>query len=345
MPLRYQWPLFGQEALPDLTPEIFAIARRVFGAGSKYLGDEVELLGPGAPEPTWLELPVIGRSNVGKSSLLNALLGSADHTFVPVSRQPGSTRHLDFYSAGLTRLTPLAGAPGDSASQVLPAVNLGRLRKPPTPPRERPPPMTLAQRQETLVSGKSRPSGGGGGGLGGRNPSSFGGSGGQPSNAQPLQSPPPPGSGRLVHVPSDLIVVDTPGYGFNVRGKVAEEAWSRLLGEYLAARSLAVVARCALLVDARTGLQPLDLQAMRLLDELCVPYHLVLTKADAVSPLQLEAAAEAVARTAARHGMPFPVLHAVSARTGAGLAGLQAALVHSTRLHRRCSAAAAPRGD
>jgi GTP-binding protein len=47
------------------------------------------------PEPRGLEIAFAGRSNVGKSSLLNALTGRK--TLARVSNQPGRTRQLNFF--------------------------------------------------------------------------------------------------------------------------------------------------------------------------------------------------------------------------------------------------------
>ncbi|ORX45659.1 P-loop containing nucleoside triphosphate hydrolase protein [Hesseltinella vesiculosa] len=49
------------------------------------------------PADTLLEVGFVGRSNVGKSSLLNAL---AETTIVRTSDKPGLTQQLNFYSAG-----------------------------------------------------------------------------------------------------------------------------------------------------------------------------------------------------------------------------------------------------
>jgi GTP-binding protein len=180
---------------------------------------------------------VVGRSNVGKSSLLNALLGSADNKFVKVSRYPGSTAHLDFYAAGTAQ-------------------------------------------------------------------------------------------------PPALVLVDTPGYGYNKRGKGAESVWMDLLASYLRKRGLNVLPRALLLVDARLGLTEYDAEVMQMFDAVSVPYHVVMTKADEVSAAQLENTAVNLAKFLATKALPFPVLNAVSARDGVGIVDLHKAILLSTKLHK-----------
>ena len=65
-----------------------------------------------------------------------------------------------------------------------------------------------------------------------------------------------------------------------------------------------------------------------------VPWHAVLTKADALPGGALEAAARNIATQLSRLQLPFPVLSAVSARTGAGLKELTEMVVFSSKLHR-----------
>ncbi|WP_376092354.1 ribosome biogenesis GTP-binding protein YihA/YsxC [Roseomonas sp. CCTCC AB2023176] len=53
----------------------------------------------GLPEPTLPEVAFCGRSNVGKSSLINALTGQ--HALARVSHTPGRTKQLNFFELGL----------------------------------------------------------------------------------------------------------------------------------------------------------------------------------------------------------------------------------------------------
>jgi GTP-binding protein len=100
MARRTSWPLFGLSTAPAVPPGTDAIAKEFFEKGARWLGDHTTLCAAGAPPPSWSEVAVLGRSNVGKSSLLNSLLGSKDGKFVPVSKRPGSTVALDFYGCG-----------------------------------------------------------------------------------------------------------------------------------------------------------------------------------------------------------------------------------------------------
>jgi GTP-binding protein EngB required for normal cell division len=65
------------------------------------------------------EICVVGRSNVGKSTLVNAILGF-DDSFVQrcsVSARPGETRSMDFYSIGQRKV--FIPAPSDSQANTM----------------------------------------------------------------------------------------------------------------------------------------------------------------------------------------------------------------------------------
>ncbi len=238
VPRRSAWPLFGLDAVPPPAPGTAVLAQTLFGSGARYMGDFRSVCGPDSPPPTWSEVAVVGRSNVGKSTLLNKLFGSRDNKFVPVSRHPGKTASLDFYGVG-------AGA--------------------------RPP----------------------------------------------------------------IVLVDTPGYGFSIRGRATTTAWMDDIGDYLQTRERGILARVALLFDSRHGLGDLDFAVLDLLESARIPCQLVATKADAVSPGELEGLALRTARELAEYSMPFPVLNAVSARSGEGIKELRIALVQTSKARRR----------
>jgi GTP-binding protein len=66
------------------------------------------------PEPGAVEIAFAGRSNVGKSSLINALTGR--NALARVSRTPGRTQQINFFDLG-GRLT-LVDLPGHGYAQV-----------------------------------------------------------------------------------------------------------------------------------------------------------------------------------------------------------------------------------
>jgi len=121
-----------------------------------------------------------------------------------------------------------------------------------------------------------------------------------------------------------LMLVDMPGYGYAAapKNKIAE--WTALIRAYL--RGRASLARVYVLIDARHGLKSADEEVLDLLDEAAVSYEIVLTKGDEVKPTAL---ADTIARVeAALRPRPaaYPGVLATSARTGAGLSELRAAV-------------------
>jgi GTP-binding protein len=121
-----------------------------------------------------------------------------------------------------------------------------------------------------------------------------------------------------------LYLVDMPGYGYARASKSEVKGWTRLVRDYLKGRR--GLKRVFLLIDARHGIKPNDREIMTLMDEAAVSYQVVLTKADKPKPPALAKIIEQVAAEVAKHPAAYPQMIATSARTGAGIPELRAAV-------------------
>jgi len=92
----------------DLTEQ----ARRLFAGRVEFLKSAPAL--KFLPDPDFPELAFAGRSNVGKSSLVNALVGR--NALARVSANPGMTKQLNFYELG--RHLILVDMPGYGYAKV-----------------------------------------------------------------------------------------------------------------------------------------------------------------------------------------------------------------------------------
>ncbi len=98
--------------MPELTPEQLEAGRHLFAQNCHffYAAQSIHQL----PDPLGPEIAFAGRSNVGKSSLVNALTGQ--RALARASGQPGRTRQLNFFNLG-DRLT-LVDMPGYGYAQA-----------------------------------------------------------------------------------------------------------------------------------------------------------------------------------------------------------------------------------
>jgi GTP-binding protein len=119
-------------------------------------------------------------------------------------------------------------------------------------------------------------------------------------------------------------LVDMPGYGYARASKAAVKSWTRLIQDYLKGRR--ELKRVFLLIDARHGLKESDREIMTLMDEAAVSYQGVLTKADKPKAAELAAIEAKVESELAKRPAAYPQLIATSARTGAGIPELRAAI-------------------
>lgn len=100
------------------TPDDAEIARKLFAGPVNFLlsAPQLQFL----PEPDFVEIAFCGRSNVGKSSLLNALTGRK--SIARASVTPGRTQELNFFNVGEPTVFRLVDMPGYGFAKAPPAV-------------------------------------------------------------------------------------------------------------------------------------------------------------------------------------------------------------------------------
>lgn len=82
--------------MEEFTPEQIEEARKIFAGPCDFMwgSDDLKQL----PPPDFTEIAFAGRSNVGKSSLVNAL--TSRNTLAKTSNTPGRTQQLNFFNLG-----------------------------------------------------------------------------------------------------------------------------------------------------------------------------------------------------------------------------------------------------
>jgi GTP-binding protein len=119
-----------------------------------------------------------------------------------------------------------------------------------------------------------------------------------------------------------LYLVDMPGYGYASAAKEQIKAWTSLLRTYLQGRPS--LKRVYLLIDARHGLKPSDIDIMKLLDSCATSYQIILTKIDKIKP---EACQQLIQDTQAllqQHPAAYPYILATSTVKNQGIDTLRA---------------------
>jgi len=119
-----------------------------------------------------------------------------------------------------------------------------------------------------------------------------------------------------------LRLVDLPGYGYAKAPKTEIHRWTALMRDFLRGRPS--LSRVILLIDARHGVKPTDIEVMDALDRAAVVYQIVLTKADKLKTSDLDARVSESLGLLKRRPAAHPEIVATSAETGLGLDVLRA---------------------
>jgi GTP-binding protein len=133
--------------------------------------------------------------------------------------------------------------------------------------------------------------------------------------------------------PQRLVLVDMPGYGYAAAAKTKVAAWTSLIADYLHGRT--TLARVYLLIDARHGLKTADTGILDTLSAAAVSHEIVLTKCDQVDAAELAGRTAEVLAAIRKRPAAFPDLIATSAKSGAGIAQLRAAIARLLAERRR----------
>ncbi len=112
-------------------------------------------------------------------------------------------------------------------------------------------------------------------------------------------------------------IVDFPGYGYAKASKQHINTWNKLMMQYLKGRIQ--LTKCFILIDSRHGVMKNDEEMMTLLDDVAVPYELVLTKTDKVKAAYLEKVKRETQDIISKHAACYPVLQATSAEKKTGI--------------------------
>ncbi|MGE0740959.1 MAG: ribosome biogenesis GTP-binding protein YihA/YsxC [Hyphomonadaceae bacterium] len=119
-----------------------------------------------------------------------------------------------------------------------------------------------------------------------------------------------------------LRLVDLPGYGYAKAAKTDIGRWTGLTNDYL--RGRVSLKRVILLIDARHGVKPHDMDVMDALDKAAVTYQLVFTKADKEKPTDVADLKATTQKLIAKRPAAHPEIIATSAQTGLGIDLLRA---------------------
>ncbi|XVF46130.1 hypothetical protein PTKIN_Ptkin03bG0002000 [Pterospermum kingtungense] len=123
---------------------------------------------------------------------------------------------------------------------------------------------------------------------------------------------------------SKLCLVDLPGYGFAYAKEEVKEAWEELVKEYVSTR--VGLKRVCLLIDTKWGMKPRDNELIDLMERSQTKYQIVLTKTDAVFPMDVARRAMQIEENLKANKSVVQPVMMVSSKSGAGIRSLRTVL-------------------
>ncbi|XP_049850279.1 probable GTP-binding protein EngB [Schistocerca gregaria] len=121
---------------------------------------------------------------------------------------------------------------------------------------------------------------------------------------------------------NSMHLVDLPGYGFAFANAEKVCNWIELVKLYLSSRSS--LKKCMVLIDARQPFKQSDLDLLDFLERACrIPYQVVLTKADLVTPADLAKRWQLARAEMESRSRGSKTVHMVSSKNKAGISYLR----------------------
>ncbi len=136
-----------------------------------------------------------------------------------------------------------------------------------------------------------------------------------------------PGKTRLINhflVNDEWLLVDLPGYGYARISKTEREKWEIMIHHYLLKRQNLL--HTFILVDSRIELKDSDRDMINWFGENLLPFSIVFTKTDKLSPNQLAANISAISKSLLQYWEELPMLYKTSSIVGTGCDSILASI-------------------
>lgn len=118
------------------------------------------------------------------------------------------------------------------------------------------------------------------------------------------------------HINEDFYLVDLPGYGYAKRSKKTRSKWEKMISEYLEFHKNLM--NVFVLIDSNVPPQKIDIEFINWLGEKSIPFSLVYTKIDRLSPNKAASNIGAIRRELRKYWNDLPIEFITSSENGKG---------------------------